>query len=369
VPGTAKVGSVPPPPAKPQPSHVESNGAASLAMAAAMSAQAAVPSSSLDVKLQSAPSGPLGGPPDPFAAHDSSKLSGPVGATPLVPADTSVVSSPASATGSGRKTLDPTVTVPPVEWHAPAPRKSRTLVFALVGSVGFSLVLLGAVTYLLVSRKDTPAPPAVTVAKSETPPPVPEHPITVAEGGPATAAPVAPSAPAARTNPGRPVVTPHGKAPVPPVAARARPGRPDDGKPELPPPTGKGLSSRQSELARIYGDDEKGPAQAVVKARIEERPTEQVPEVQIRAVVSRNKKSLSNCYDRVLKHDSSLKSLRVDVDLKIGISGGVTQVSFPDPQYADSELGTCLSQMIRRWHFPSQDREYETSFPLLLQAN
>jgi hypothetical protein len=82
----------------------------------------------------------------------------------------------------------------------------------------------------------------------------------------------------------------------------------------------------------------------------------------------RNKKSLGTCYDRVLKHDSSLKNARVDVDLKIGISGGVTRVTIPDPRYADSELGTCLTQIIRRWHFPSQDREYETSFPLLLQA-
>ena len=100
-------------------------------------------------------------------------------------------------------------------------------------------------------------------------------------------------------------------------------------------------------------------------------PTEQqqtqVTDSQIRDVVQRNKTSLKLCYERVLKHDNSLRNARVDVGVKVGISGSVTKVTVPEA-YADSEIGTCLSQAIRRWHFPAMGSEYETEFPLLLTA-
>ena len=44
-------------------------------------------------------------------------------------------------------------------------------------------------------------------------------------------------------------------------------------------------------------------------------------------------------------------------------------MTVPDPQYANSEIGQCLTQTIKRWHFPSADAEYETEFPIILQAN
>jgi hypothetical protein len=132
-----------------------------------------------------------------------------------------------------------------------------------------------------------------------------------------------------------------------------------------------GLSRRQSELAKIYGDEEKAPVSEPLKLRHDDKPasSEPVSDSQIRNVVTRNMKSLTSCFERVLRHgDESLKNARVDVDVKVGISGSVTKVSFPDSKYSDSEIGTCLAQTIRRWRFPPQDHEYQTSFPLLLQA-
>jgi len=87
------------------------------------------------------------------------------------------------------------------------------------------------------------------------------------------------------------------------------------------------------------------------------------------AVVTQNRRSLNLCYDRVLKHDSSLKSGRVVTHVKIGISGSVTGVNVPTPQYSGSEIGQCIAQTIKHWHFPASDAEYETEFPIILQAN
>jgi hypothetical protein len=87
------------------------------------------------------------------------------------------------------------------------------------------------------------------------------------------------------------------------------------------------------------------------------------------AVVTQNKRSLNLCYDRVLKHDSTLKRARVPAHVKIGISGRVVAVTIPDPAYANTEIGQCIVQSIRRWNFPASDAEYETEFPILLQAD
>ena len=40
-----------------------------------------------------------------------------------------------------------------------------------------------------------------------------------------------------------------------------------------------------------------------------------------------------------------------------------------DPRIGQTELGTCLSQAIKFWRFPSTGEDYETEFPILLQAN
>jgi hypothetical protein len=130
------------------------------------------------------------------------------------------------------------------------------------------------------------------------------------------------------------------------------------------------LSAQQKNLASLYRDDGEhaAPHEAAASDRAS-RGGGQVSQQAIMAVVTQNRRSLNLCYDRVLKHDSSLKSGRVVTHVKIGISGSVTGVSVPDPQYAGSEIGQCIAQTIKHWHFPSADSEYETEFPIILQAN
>jgi hypothetical protein len=58
----------------------------------------------------------------------------------------------------------------------------------------------------------------------------------------------------------------------------------------------------------------------------------------------------------------------VDVKVHVGTSGTVTQVQVGS-RFASTDLGTCIVQTIKRWHFPSLDSEYDTEIPLILTAN
>jgi predicted Zn finger-like uncharacterized protein len=138
-----------------------------------------------------------------------------------------------------------------------------------------------------------------------------------------------------------------------------------------PKPPAENLSTTQRNLASLYRDDgtEHGATRPAGSSGEARGGGAQVSQQAIMAVVTQNRRSLNLCYDRVLKHDSSLKSGRVVTHVRIGISGSVTGVSVPDPQYAGSEIGQCIAQTIRHWHFPSADSEYETEFPIILQAN
>jgi predicted Zn finger-like uncharacterized protein len=225
------------------------------------------------------------------------------------------------------------------------------LKWALVGGGAVILLLLGTVGYLLFGRKPV-APLVVAAAPPVAAPagtPVDDRPPAVVDpGSPAPAAP-APAAPVAKGDPKTPASpSKHSSGP--------RPGKPEK------------LSSSQADLQRLYGDaDKTAPQRELPKVQEERRPQAQVSESQLREVVTRNRQALTFCYERVLKRDTSLKNARVDVEVHIGISGSVTKVNVGDT-YTNTDIGNCLTQAIKRWHFPAQDSEYSTSFPLLLQA-
>jgi predicted Zn finger-like uncharacterized protein len=159
--------------------------------------------------------------------------------------------------------------------------------------------------------------------------------------------------------------------PSDPKKPAPQPAAPKPHKVTATAPSSPKLSNEQKNLAAIYGDtkDEKGtPKDTSVSEHSLKAQATQVSESSIRAVVTQNRRALNSCYERVLKHDTSLKRARVETHVKIGISGAVLNVSVPDPEYADSEIAQCLVQTIKHWHFPSADAEYETQFPIILQA-
>ena len=132
---------------------------------------------------------------------------------------------------------------------------------------------------------------------------------------------------------------------------------------------GDGLSGSQKALADLYKDDgDRATPHAIPGAGGARAGGGQVSNGAILATVSANKRTLTLCYERALKHDSSIKSGRVPIQVSVGISGRVTSVSIPEAQFASSELGQCFVQSVKRWNFPPSDAAYDTEFPFILQA-
>jgi hypothetical protein len=223
------------------------------------------------------------------------------------------------------------------------------LKWAALGGASATVALL-VVVVVLMQRKPTVivVPPAPTIDDGKK---VADKPITVEDPGVTGGAQSAASAADAKRAQKRP-----------PSSARAG---------TTPKPPAENLSTTQRNLASLYRDDAKehGAAHPAASASDSRGGATQVSQQAIMSVVTQNRRSLNLCYDRVLKHDSSLKSGRVVTHVRIGVSGSVTGVSVPDPQYANSEIGQCIAQTIKHWHFPSADAEYETEFPIILQAN
>jgi hypothetical protein len=217
-------------------------------------------------------------------------------------------------------------------------------VLGLVATIGLGSTLV----YVLTHKPEGPAKPETADNGARR---VVDTPIAVADPGSTASRPAA--------DPKRP-----------PSAAKRAPARPAT-QAKAAPPSQPGLSGSQKALSSIYADDgdRVQPRGVDVPAHPGSGGGGRVSESAIMSVVTQNKRSLNLCYDRVLKHDSTLKRARVPAHVKIGISGRVVQVSIPDPTYANTEIGQCIVQSIKRWNFPGSDSEYETEFPILLQAD
>jgi predicted Zn finger-like uncharacterized protein len=231
--------------------------------------------------------------------------------------------------------------VPPVlVVSGPAPAApNRYLKLGLSLAVALCVVLMGTVVYLIISRGGSgPSGDKRANGKAVTDRPinVQDDPQRVKEAG------------------GDAAAKKNGKRPVKLPAAAA-------GK-------GQHMSGNAATLAKLYQEGgEKSPPVPGTQPGTG-LSGGGISTAELREVINRNKKSLQICYDRHLKHDESLRQARIDVNVKVGLSGMVTHVAIPGP-VGNSELGTCMKETIRRWHFPASDEEYEVPFPLLLTAS
>jgi len=258
----------------------------------------------------------------------------------------------------GGVAVTPSKPTPPPQPIIVAPGRAGApgwLKWAALAGASATVALL-VVVVVLMQRKPTVivVPPAPTLDEAKKPS-VGDKPITL-EDGPPQSPPQAGPAEAG----GSAAVKRSQKRPT----SSARAGA-------TPKPPAENLSASQRNLASLYRDDgnEHAAGKGVPSTSESRGGAGQVSQQAIMSVVTQNRRSLNLCYDRVLKHDSSLKSGRVVTHVKIGISGSVTGVQVPDPQYANSEIGQCIAQTIKHWHFPASDAEYETEFPIILQAN
>jgi len=254
-----------------------------------------------------------------------------------VPVTSTPVSSP---NGTASSSQAPVVVV-----AGPAPSSSPAwMKYAAIAGIAMTALLLCVVAYL-VTR-----PPVVKTVEVEAPSrKVADTPIAMFDPG-------APTAPSAAVDPRK--QPPQPRHPGAKVGAKALPVDPQ-----------KGLSSAQRNLAQLYGETETVQPHELPSVVGSGRKQASVSESQLAGVVQQNKSAMGLCYQRVLKHDPSLKSAKMVAKVKIGISGRVTNVTFGDPVLGQAEIGQCLSQSIKRWNFPASDSEYDFEFPIVLTAN
>jgi predicted Zn finger-like uncharacterized protein len=78
--------------------------------------------------------------------------------------------------------------------------------------------------------------------------------------------------------------------------------------------------------------------------------------------------AIKSCYERALKRDERLKLARLEIAVNVGETGSVKRVRVEAPPEF-SGVSTCIRDAVRRWRFPSNNEEYEASFPLILHGN
>lgn len=221
------------------------------------------------------------------------------------------------------------------------PAPGRHLKLMLSAAILLCVVLLGTVSYLLLNRGQVAQPED----KKDQGKAVTDRPVSVGSDPQATV-----DKDAGKKGEG-------GAKKRVPGAAQGKP---------------KSLTSGQDSLAKLY--EEQGVGSSTHLPKVPRLGSGDGPggggisATGLQDVVRKNQKSIQACYDRVLKRDPTLSRARIDVTVKVGISGTVTHVSISSP-YSGTELGSCIQTAIKRWFFPPSDSDYETQFPLLLQAS
>ena len=238
-----------------------------------------------------------------------------------------------------------TTPAPVVIVAGPAVRPSPWIKWAAISGGVAIVALVGTIAYLLSGPRtpSTPTFPMPSLANS--------HEVD--------------DRPAAAFDPGG---VPQPMATVTPLAGKHAAHRPAPASAKTtpaPPPTKPASSSSPSGLAAMYAEQSKNYDLPTVGAHPQHAA--EVSETQLAEVVQRNRRSLSLCYDRLLKRDTSMKAGRVDVEVSIGISGSVIRVNLGHGA-VDPELSSCMTQAIRRWRFPASGAEYGFNFPLVLQG-
>jgi predicted Zn finger-like uncharacterized protein len=87
---------------------------------------------------------------------------------------------------------------------------------------------------------------------------------------------------------------------------------------------------------------------------------------QLTSVVSKNRPELQRCYELAVRGMADAPTVRMDVDLTVGMSGTVTRV-----RARGSAVGTlqeCMERSVRRWRFPASGSETQTTFPGVFSA-
>jgi hypothetical protein len=133
---------------------------------------------------------------------------------------------------------------------------------------------------------------------------------------------------------------------------------------------GKDLSSQEKDmLARMGGGLDRVPAELQTSRSTNETASSSgrggLKAEQLASVVSRGKMELQRCYESALRLNPSTQTIRLDVDITVGLSGSVTGVKTRGKGLGDMEI--CIARTVRMWRFPNASEETRTTFPVVFQ--
>jgi len=86
---------------------------------------------------------------------------------------------------------------------------------------------------------------------------------------------------------------------------------------------------------------------------------------QLTSVVSRNRPALRRCYETAIRGVGDPPAIRMDVELTVARTGGVTRVNARGNDIGG--LASCIESTVRRWRFPTSGASTQTSFPVVFQ--
>jgi hypothetical protein len=131
---------------------------------------------------------------------------------------------------------------------------------------------------------------------------------------------------------------------------------------------GKSLSEQSRAMLERMGEGmDLVPSQALSRKAGAEpgRRPEGIREEQLYRTISRGKRQLQRCYETALRYTVSEETIRLDVDLTVGVSGRVDRIKTRGRTLGN--MDECIERVIRGWRFPTAGRATDTSFPLIFQ--
>ena len=230
----------------------------------------------------------------------------------------------------------------------PRPRDRRGLPvgawMAIVGAAVFSAVLAVVVGMRLVGTPEPEVAVAPTLAPEAPLEPELALPDAVDEAPPVEAPEEAPAEPTAAANGTKRVRT----------AAAA------------PTKNGRTLTAEeQAQLARMAGGGINVAAGVAAQGETRAPQGRGLDAQQLSGVVSRNRPQLQRCYENAIRGLGRPPTVRMDVEITVGMSGTVTAVRARGNDVGG--LANCLEGSVRRWRFPSATNVSRTSFPVVFQ--
>jgi len=130
--------------------------------------------------------------------------------------------------------------------------------------------------------------------------------------------------------------------------------------------TTKKMTAEQKRLMALYGKDKGADVPTVGRTARSRGPRRPLSANDVVKLQRTNSRGLKACYERALKRDTTLSSIRVDVEIDLGDTGVVRSVKLSGTDSAF--LVDCLRRNIKRWVFPPVGAQ-PVAFPLIFRGS